>query len=108
MKDLQKRVRSLCQPSFVYLVTALIILILVIIQNVLYGDLKKLCVGSYSCYVTNVVVIFIIKLIYIAFWTIVLDALCKYGYKDLSWFLVIFPFVLAGVLLGYLMINNRR
>jgi len=106
MKNLEKRIRSLCQPSFVYLVTAVIILVIVIIQNVLYGEIKKLCVGSFSCYVSNVVVIFIFKLIYIAFWTIVLDALCKYGYKELSWFLVIFPFILAGVLLGYLMLNK--
>jgi hypothetical protein len=46
---------------------------------------------------------FIVKIITVAFWTIVLNSLCETGYKSLSWFLVIAPFVAAAFGLFVLM-----
>ena len=37
--------------------------------------------------------IFMMKLIYIVGWTSILHYLCKNGYKNLSWFLVLLPFI---------------
>jgi hypothetical protein len=37
------------------------------------------------------------KLIFAFIWAIILGWLCKKGYKSLSWFLVLFPFILIGL-----------
>ena len=102
----QKELKSLCSPAYLYLVISVILLILVIGQNLVQGNTNQLCVGVYSCYVSNVIWVLLLKILYIAFWTFVLDALCKYGLRELAWFLVLFPLVLAGILLGLLLINQ--
>ena len=103
---LKKDLNALCTPAYLYLVISVIILLLVIAQNLVQGSSNRLCIGSYSCHVGNVLWPLLLKLIYIAFWTFVLDALCKYGLKELAWFLVLFPIVLAGILVGLLLINQ--
>ena len=103
---IQKDLRSLCTPAFLYLVISVILLILLIGQNLVDGNRNRLCVGVYSCYVSNVIWLLVFKIIYIIFWTFVLDALCKYGLTELSWFLVLFPLVLAGILLGLMLISQ--
>ena len=40
------------------------------------------------------------------FWTFVLNAICKAGYKNLSWFLVLFPFLLLFIALGLLLLTG--
>jgi hypothetical protein len=49
--------------------------------------------------------VFIIKLIYILFWTWVLNLICKDGHTNISWLLVLLPFILLFVMIGLLMIN---
>ena len=97
---MEKMIKSLCSPAYFYLVLSLILFLLLVVQNVFNGNINELCVGSFSCAVENVVIVFILKALYVAFWTFVLDALCTYGLKKLSWFLVLFPFILFAVLLG--------
>ena len=97
---LAKTIKSLCTPAYFYLVVSVVFIALLVVQNLLNGNPKELCVGSYSCGVSNIVLVFVLKALYVAFWTFVLDALCKYGLKKLSWFLVLFPFLLFAVLLG--------
>ena len=104
---LQKRINSLCSPAYLYLAISSILLVLVAVQNLINANNNQLCVGSYKCRVSNVALLFVYKAIYIGFWTIVLDALCKYGLKELSWFLVLFPIVLSGVLLGLLLVSRN-
>ena len=77
-----------------------------LVQNFLNGNVNELCAGSFTCNVSNVIVVFVIKALYISFWTFVLHALCDYGYKRLSWFLVLFPFILCAVLLGMLFLKE--
>ena len=48
---------------------------------------------------------FLFKAIYILFWTFVLNAVCKAGYKEVSWFLVLLPIILMFVILGMVLIN---
>ena len=103
---LDRRLNSLCSPAYLYLAISVILLVLLGLQNLWNGNNNQLCVGAYKCNVSNVLLIFGLKIIYIAFWTVVLDSLCKYGLKELSWFLVLFPIVLAGVLLGLLLVEG--
>jgi hypothetical protein len=89
--------RNLCTPSYVYLVISLIGLIIMAINN--YGNVNVYCFGSYSCFVSSTFLIFLIKFIYIIFWTWILNLMCKAGATSLSWFFVLLPFILFFIIL---------
>lgn len=95
---------SLCTPSYVYLVISTVTIILLMIQN--RGNTDVLCAGNFRCNVGSTSLLFLFNFSYIVFWTFVLDSICKAGHKSISWFIVIFPYVLSMVILGVYMLNN--
>jgi len=103
MANFPKNLKDLCTPSLVYFIISIIALVLMLLQN--FGNTRLYTVGSFSCNVPNTSIIFIIKLIYILFWTWVLDLICKSGHVGISWFLVLLPFILLFIIVGYIMIN---
>lgn len=83
---------SLCTPATIYLVLSAIGIIMIAFQN--YGISPNMyCVGNVRCPVQSSMPIFIMKIIYVAFWTFVLNSLCDYGYNQLAWFLLLLPFI---------------
>ncbi len=99
-----KGLRNLCSPSELYLVISLISLFVMFIQNYFYGFTNTYCLGSYSCNISSIFLIFIIKLLYILFWTWVLNLICNAGAPGIAWFLVLIPFILMFIFLGLLMV----
>jgi hypothetical protein len=95
--------RKLCTPAYVYLVISFIFIIIAAIQN--YGNVNVYCLGSYSCDVSSTFLIFIIKLLYVLFWTWILNLICRSGYSGVSWFLLLLPILLVFILLALLMIK---
>jgi len=79
-------------------------IILMIIQNA--GNTNTYCLGNYSCIVSNTAWVFVGKALYVVFWTFILNLICSQGYKNISWFLVLFPFILFFILIGLFMINQ--
>jgi hypothetical protein len=71
-------------------------------QNV--GNVDMYCVGNYSCTVTSTIFVFIIKIIYVLFWTWILSLICNTGATYISWILVLFPIILFFVLIAAFMI----
>lgn len=98
-----KNLKDLCSPAMLYFVISIIGLIVVLIQNL--GNTNSYHVGSFSCRVPNTSVVFILKLIYILFWTYVLNLICKDGHVGISWLLVLLPWILLFVMIGILMLN---
>ena len=86
-----RKIRDLCAPSMLYFVISIIALIVAILTNL--GHNNKLVLGNYSMNVVNTTLIFIIKLIFILFWTWILNLICKDGYEVISWILVFLPFI---------------
>ena len=84
---------TLCTPAFIYLTLSLIALIIIMVKN-LNGRDNELCLGEYNCNVTTKFGMMMMNLIYVIFWTFILDLLCKNGYKTLSWFILLFPIIL--------------
>lgn len=66
---------KICTPALVYLVIAIITLFFAILRNFQLYSL-------------------IIKLIFVGAWTWFLNFLCNKGYKVISWFLVLLPFLM--------------
>ena len=96
---LKKLYKELCEPSKLYFVISLIIIIIVGLQNILNNNSLEYCIGPYKCPTGNNGYVFVSKLIYILFWTWVLDTLCRAGYKKMSWFLVLFPILLMFIII---------
>lgn len=95
--------RNLCSPALFYLVVSLSALLVMFLQN--STNEKVYCLGHYSCDVPSVFLIFVVKILYILFWTWVLNLICRDGYPIVSWVLVLLPIVLFFVLIGLMMIR---
>ena len=98
-----KSLKELCTPALVYFVISIISLVVVLLQNL--GNQNSYNVGSFSCRVPNTTAIFIVKLVYVLFWTYILNLICKDGHVGLSWLLVLLPWLLLFVMIGILMLN---
>jgi len=99
-----KSFKELCPPAMLYFVISIIFFVVALIQNL--GNNLNYSLGDFSCNVPSTTVVFIVKLIYILFWTYVLNLICKDGYTNLSWLLILFPFILLFVIIGLIMINS--
>jgi len=103
MAALPKKLKDLCTPALLYFVISVLALVIVLFQNL--GHNNSYHVGSFSCRVPNTAMVFIVKLIYVLFWTYVLNLICKDGHVGLSWLLVLIPWLLLFVIIGLLMMN---
>ena len=93
--------RRLCTPAYVYLVISAIAIVIMFLQN--FGNTKTYCLGSYNCDVSNTYMIFVIKIIYVLFWTWILNLICKSGATPIAWFLLLLPFIMFFILIALMM-----
>jgi len=100
-----KSFKDLCTPALIYFVLSIFGILMITFQNI--GNTNTYNVGSFSCIVPNTMVVFIFKIIYILFWTWILNLICKDGHSGISWLLILFPFLLMFVIIGLIMINQR-
>jgi len=98
------KLKDLCTPAFLYFILSMIGLIAVIFQNL--GNKNVYNLGSFSAKVPNTTLVFIVKFIYILFWTWILNLICKDGHSGVAWFLVLIPFILLFVIMGLVMVSN--
>lgn len=94
-------IKHLCTPSYVYLVLSIVFLLVSVMQN--YGNSTTYCLGSHSCDVANTPLVFIVKSIYILFWTWVLNLMCNAGATNIAWFLVLLPFIVMFIMISMMM-----
>lgn len=83
---------KLCTPAQIYFALTILATVLAIFQRVpIFAVLMKL---------------------FFAFgWTYILNMLCSNGYKNVSWFLVLFPYIMimfAYAFMGGAMMKRRR
>jgi hypothetical protein len=76
------------------------------IQNL--GNKSKYSLGNFSCRVPSCMSVFIVKILYIFFWTWILNLMCKDGHTEIAWFLVLLPFILLFVVVGLAMLYQKR
>jgi len=103
MAAFPKSLKELCTPAVIYFVISIVSLVVVLLQNLTNSNSYN--IGSFSCRVPNTAIVFIVKLVYVLFWTYVLNLICKDGHTGLSWLLVLLPWILLFVIIGLLMLN---
>lgn len=99
-------IHQLCTPSYVYFIVSMLAMAIAIVQNL--GNSQRYNLGMFSCRVPSCIGIFIVKFLYIFFWTWVLNMICKDGHRGIAWFLVLLPFVLLFTILGSAMIYQKK
>jgi len=71
---MEKTFSKLCTPAKIYFGIAVISSIIALFKGVRFGPI-------------------LIKMVFALFWTYILGWLCSKGYKSISWFLVVFPYI---------------
>lgn len=105
LKSVQKSFGGLCKPAQLYVAISVVSIVAMMLQNM--TDARKYCVGMYECDLEyNNIFVFIVQFLYVLFWTIVLDSLCKNGYTNLSWIIVLLPFVTFFILIGLFILSH--
>jgi hypothetical protein len=100
------KLSQLCTPSYVYFIISVLFIAISAIQNL--GNNKKYNLGMFSCKVPSCIIVFIVKVVYILFWTWVLNLMCKDGHSGIAWFLVLLPFILLFIILGMVMTYQKK
>ena len=95
---------KLCTPALIYLVISSVVLLVMGYQNI--GNNTAYCAGDYSCAVSSTSFVFVIKMLYVLFWTWVLNLICKAGGSIISWVFVLLPLLIMFLLIGLYMIGG--
>ena len=90
--SLSQRVKHLCTPAYIYFVIGMITLLINLISIFMA---KK--------FTFSTIVVYFMQIITILFWTFILNLLCKSGYADISWILLILPYLFLFGIIGWLM-----
>lgn len=104
--NITKAIKKLCTPAYVYLVMSMISIIILMAQNA--GNDTKFCIGSYTCKVMSTSFVFFCQALYTAIWTFILDSVCKKGYNNISWFLVLFPYLFFFIIIGLFILGDKK
>jgi len=105
LEDLRKQFNKLCRPSQFYLFVSLLSILIIGLQNL--TNPNKYCVGNYQCDIQFPnLLIFISKLIYVFVWAVIFDSLCKNGYTNLAWAIILVPVVLMFLMITVFMVTN--
>lgn len=96
-------IRNLCTPAYVYLVISVIAIVLMAVQNL--SNPQMYCIGIYACSTNSVFMIFLLKIVYVIFWTWILNIICRAGATGVAWFLVLLPYILLFIFIGIMVIS---
>ena len=86
----------MCKPTKIYLVLSIIVFIVLIFQN--YGNLDYYCLGKLQCDAPDLTLIFVIKVLYIIFWSSVIQIFCDNQQVTIAWLFVLYPIILYVIL----------
>jgi hypothetical protein len=94
---------KLCKPAKFYLFLSVISYSLILLQNI--GNTNKFSLGIYSCNHSKPGLFLGCQALYIILWTWLLNMICKIN-PNISWVIVLFPFILFFLLLGLVLLQG--
>ena len=96
MVSFYSKFKSLCSPAGFYFAVSMVLLIISGLYNL--GNTNMYTLGGFSRSVPSTALVFSFKLGYILFWTWILNLICKDGHSNVSWFLVLLPYIVLVML----------
>ena len=108
MEGIISKIQNLCTPALIYFILSVISIFMMIFDNL--ENTHHYCFGNVSCNVANTSTIFIVEILFIVFWTWLLNFICSRGYTNIAWFILLFPFILlfAILLFGAAEVRNTN
>ena len=94
---------NLCPPALIYFIVSTFALVMCILQNL--GSRNGCKIGLLVLR-GNPLIMIIIKMIFILIWTWILSLICRAGYVNISWFLILAPFILMLIVASMVMQNS--
>jgi hypothetical protein len=94
--DILEIIKNLCTPAYLYLVISLLSIFTIFTCN--YNK-RNYCLGEMKSHHPNSPYFYIYKIIYVLLVTFILNQLCERGYENISWFLILFPYILMFLLI---------
>ena len=92
---------KLCTPAQIYLIVSFILMILsyfglnAISQQITLNQSNSSLLQSLNfTYQKDTRTSYVVQAVFIVLWTWVLSYLCNKGFRNLSWFLILFPWIL--------------
>ena len=95
----------LCAPAKFYFILSTVSYIFILLQNLSHDG--HFTLGMYSCRHSNTTILLLIQALYIVLWTWLLNMICKWN-KNISWLIVLFPFILFFIALGLVLFQGIR
>lgn len=106
LKKVMKDMGRLCGPAYLYAIISAVAIGMMLVQNIMHDE-NEYCIGMVSCNMRmNKYLLFAGKILYSVFWVIILNSLCRSGYEELSWFVVLFPFLAMFLLIALGMLSG--
>lgn len=96
--------RNLCTPALFYFIMSTVAIGMMALQNM--GNTQVYCVGAYSCPTSSITSIFLLKAVYVLFWTWLLNIICKSGYETVAWVLVFLPFLVMFIFIALMFVSH--
>ena len=97
--NIEQQVRALCTPAKIYFLLSVVSILAILSQNYLGSNIY--IVGNKRIQLPHSnILYFVFKITGVLIWTFILQELCKSGYKNISWFLVLLPFFFMFLLIG--------
>lgn len=90
--------KDICPPAQFYFIISIVSLVILGYQNL--GNSTLYCVGDYNCDVPNTGMVFLIKLLYVVFWTWLLNVICRGGASWFAWLIVLLPILLLFIMVS--------
>jgi hypothetical protein len=102
-----KLFNSLCTPAQLYLGMSVLAVLTQCYQNVGNPNVFACGLMKASTPINNIFYI-AFEVLYVLGWTYLLNILCKKGYKQLSWLLVLLPFIAMFILIGLVIVTLQN
>ena len=97
MDGIINKVQSLCTPALIFFILSVLSIFVMLFDNL--ENTHSYCFGNVSYNVANTSTIFIVEILFLIFWTWVLNFICSRGYANFAWFILLFPYILLFAIL---------
>ena len=105
--ELVKTFKNLCAPAQIYLAISALTTMTMCFQNI--GNPNVYACGLMKARTPrHNMIYFAFKILYIFVWTYLLNMLCKKGMKKVSWLLLLLPYILMFIFIGFVIILLQK
>lgn len=102
-----KTFKTLCSPAQIYLAISILTTMSMCFQNI--GNPNVYACGLIKARTPiHNMIYFAFKILYIFVWTYLLNMLCKKGMKKVSWLLLLLPYILMFIFIGFIMVLLKK